>query len=64
MTVPGPTGSGCPARAVAGFHGEATFDFRPDGLAITETRNIVEDGYLPEMPLPRHPRATMVPLTA
>ncbi len=30
-------------NAVSGFHGGTTFDFRPDGLAITETRNIVED---------------------
>ncbi len=30
-------------NAVAGFHGGATFDFRPDGLAITQRRNIVED---------------------
>ncbi len=27
----------------AGYHGGTTFDFRPDGVAITETRNIVED---------------------
>jgi len=27
----------------AGYHGGTTYDFRPDGLAITEKRNIVED---------------------